>query len=192
MLEKLHAFIALANARRFGITGRVPYGSTVQGDGLEVGENFFASGPVWLEAVTSYEGQRFNPRITIGQNVRTSPRLHISAISDVTVGDWCLFGENVFISDHQHGATSGDHQVGPETPPALRALGGSRPVHIGSHCHLGNNVVVVPGTSIGDGCIIGANSVVSGSIPDHSIAVGAPARVVKVWDGSLRTWRRLT
>jgi len=51
------------------------------------------------------------------------------------------------------------------------------------------NAVIAKGVSIGDGCVIGANSVVTQSIPERSIAVGAPARVIKQWDEKSRRWR---
>lgn len=188
--QGLRAAIARLNARRLGLAGSVPLRSTVRGAGLDVGRGFFASGPVWLEAVTEYEGQRYAPVVRLGENIRSSPRLHISGIDEITIGDWCLFGENVFIADHQHGATTGGEQTGPEVPPALRPLGGARAVSVGARCHLGNNVVVLPGARIGEGVIIGANSVVSGEIPANTIAAGVPARVVKVWDEVERTWRR--
>lgn len=190
ILQKLSSLSARLNARRLGVRGSVPIGSIVRGGGIHIGRGFFASGVAWIEAVTEYEGQRFTPTLRLGDNVRASPRLHISAIHEVVIGDWCLFGENVFIADHQHGATSGEAQTGPDVPPALRPLGGAGSIQIGERCHLGNNVVVLPGARVGSGCIIGANSVVSGAIPDNSIAVGAPARVVKQWDAAAGAWVR--
>ena len=185
----LRAIAGRLNARRFGASGTIPSGSIVRGgDRVQFGTGFYASGPIWIEAVTEYAGAEHTPRITLGNNVRTSPRLHISAIVDVTVGDWCLFGENVFIADHQHGATTGELQSPPDTPPALRPLAGGRPVLIDERCHLGNNVVVLPGAHIGAGSIIGANAVVAGTIPENSIAAGAPARVIKRWDSTTNSW----
>lgn len=188
--QSLSALIARLNAKRLKIRGSVPPRSIVRGRGLTIGRGFFASGPIWLEAVHEYDGVAFSPVVRVGENVRTSPRLHISGIREIVVGDWCLFGENVFVSDHQHGATNGDDQCGPETPPAVRPLAGAHATYIGDRCHLGNNVVVLPGANIGAGSIIGANSVVSGPIPANSIAVGAPARVVKQWDESVLRWIR--
>lgn len=188
--QLLRSILRRVNARRHGVDGSLPAGSLLRGHrgALRIGEKFFASGPVWIEAVSSYEGQDFDPTITIGSNTRTSPRLHISAIEQIAIGDWVLFGENVFITDHHHGATAGPTQFGPETAPALRPLAGAAPVRIGDRCQLGNNVVVLPGADIGDGCIIGANAVVSGKVPAGSIAVGVPARVVKTWDATGRRW----
>ena len=54
-----------------------------------------------------------------------------------------------------------------------------RPVVIGDDCWIGGNVVILPGVTIGRGCTIGAMSVVSRDVPDFSVAMGQPARVVK-------------
>jgi len=55
----------------------------------------------------------------------------------------------------------------------------ARPVHIGSDCWLGANVVVCPGVTIGEGCVIGAGSVVTRDIPPMSFAAGNPCRVIR-------------
>jgi acetyltransferase-like isoleucine patch superfamily enzyme len=52
------------------------------------------------------------------------------------------------------------------------------PVEIGDGAWLGENVVVGPGVRIGRGAVVGANAVVLDDVPDHAVAVGAPARVV--------------
>ena len=54
-----------------------------------------------------------------------------------------------------------------------------RPVVIGDDCWIGGNVVILPGVTIGRGCTIGAMSVVSRNIPEFSVAMGQPARVIK-------------
>lgn len=51
-------------------------------------------------------------------------------------------------------------------------------VYIGKNCFIGNRAFLLPGTKIGNNCIIGAASVVSGNIPDNSIAVGNPAKII--------------
>jgi acetyltransferase-like isoleucine patch superfamily enzyme len=50
---------------------------------------------------------------------------------------------------------------------------------------------VLPGASIGVHCVIGANSVVLSDIPDYSVAVGSPARVVKMYNRSTKRWERV-
>lgn len=54
-----------------------------------------------------------------------------------------------------------------------------KPICIGDNVHIGSNAIIMPGVSIGSNCIIGCGAVVTKSIPDNSIAVGIPARVIK-------------
>jgi acetyltransferase-like isoleucine patch superfamily enzyme len=67
-----------------------------------------------------------------------------------------------------------------------------KPVAIGRNSWLGQNAVVLPGVTIGEHCVIGANSVVNRSIPDFSIAVGTPARVVKTFNRQTKRWEKFT
>ena len=99
IVTKLRSAAARLNALAHGFSGSLPIGSRIHG-GVSIGAGFYASGPVWLEAIREYEGTDYSSAIEIGMNVRSSPRLHISAASRVEIGDWVLFGENVFLSDH--------------------------------------------------------------------------------------------
>ncbi len=62
------------------------------------------------------------------------------------------------------------------------------PILIKKGCWVGQNVIVLPGVTIGEYCIIGANSVVKESIPDKCIAVGNPAKIVKKWEEETQHW----
>ncbi|MFD1392924.1 sugar O-acetyltransferase [Lacticaseibacillus jixianensis] len=53
------------------------------------------------------------------------------------------------------------------------------PVHIKRGCWLGGGVIVLPGVTIGEGCVIGAGSIVTKDVPDHSVAVGNPCHVIR-------------
>lgn len=132
------------------------------------------------------------PCLTIGADVQVNDYVHIAAIEDVTIGDRVLIASKVFVSDHDHGAYGEDrgapHEP-PTTPPAARRLV-ARPVAIGDDVWLGENVAVLAGARIGRGAVVGANSVVTGEIPPESVAVGAPARVVRTWNEEARRWQR--
>ena len=71
-----------------------------------------------------------------------------------------------------------DHTFVKGEPSIMRGPLATSPVRIGRGTWIGERVAILRGSDIGERCIIGANSVVRGRIPDHSIAVGAPARVV--------------
>lgn len=91
----------------------------------------------------------------------------------VTIGHRVLFGPfvSIFAATHEVGVQS--RRDGVEY---------AAPVSIGDDCWIGGNVTIMPGVTIGKGCTIGAGSVVTRDIPDFSVAVGSPARVVKKVD----------
>lgn len=125
--------------------------------------------------------------LSIGENCKLGDYVHIAASKSVTIGNDCLFASHIYISDTNHGDGTED----PRTPPDSRPLS-CVPVSIGACVWLGEGVAVLPGAEIGDGCIIGAHAVVKGRIPPYSIAVGAPARVVKTYNFEKGTWEKVS
>ena len=77
-----------------------------------------------------------------------------------------------------------------ETPIKKQPIVQKKEVYIGDGSWLGENVCVI-GASIGKHCVIGANSVVTKDIPDYSIAVGSPAKVIKQFDFKENKWVRV-
>lgn len=128
--------------------------------------------------------------LRIGKNVKLNQRVHLAVMEKVEIGDDCLLGSNILITDHSHGHYSGEGQSSPFTPPNERPLDIS-PVVIGDRVWIGDNVVVLHGSSVGSGTIVGANSIVKGALPDNVIAAGAPARPIKQWDSRLNQWIRV-
>lgn len=133
----------------------------------------------------SYPIQRFEPRLTIGDRVTSTAALTLAAMHTITIENDVMLAGNVLISDGSHGFEHVDDPY--KYQPMCRIA----PVTIKRGCWLGQNVVVMPGVTIGEMSIIGANSVVTSNIPARSIAIGAPARVVKRWDAALGAWRRV-
>lgn len=155
---------------------------------MRIGRDLHAADNLWLEAVLSYGDQRFAPELLIGESARLSDRVHIACMRRVQIGSGLLTGSGVLISDHTHGSYRGAEHSDPSLPPAQRPLHSAGEVVIGRNVWLGDGVAVLAGTRIGDGAVIGANSVVNGEIPALTIAVGAPARPVRQWDEAQRAW----
>lgn len=128
--------------------------------------------------------------LVIGSEVKFNYRVHIAVLNHIEIGAHCLFGSNILVTDHTHGFYNGDSQTSPALPPNERALD-IAPVVIGERVWLGDNVVVLHGSLIGSGTIIGANSMVKGHIPDNVIAVGIPAKPIKKWNEELKQWIKL-
>lgn len=128
--------------------------------------------------------------LIIGKNCEIGDNVHIVAHQNVIIGDNCLMASKTFISDTNHGDYAGENQSSPNTPPNERNLT-TKPVSIGNNVWIGENVCILPGVRVGSGCIIGANSVVNKDIPDNCIAVGSPAKVVKIYNIEKKSWERI-
>ncbi|HEX4508932.1 MAG TPA: acyltransferase, partial [Burkholderiaceae bacterium] len=167
----------------------VGHGARLQGCGaIFIGDRFYAAPMLWIEAVRKYLDFRYEPVIEIGSNVTCSQFVHIAATARVTIQDGVLIGSRVHITDHAHGTYRGDLQDSPDVPPSRRPPSRGRPVVIEQNVWLGDGVVVLPGVTIGEGTIVGANSVVSRSLPPRVIALGAPAVPIKAYDAQSGRW----
>ena len=143
---------------------------------ISIGDNVMIARNGRVEAWDQYQDKTYSPEIIIGEKTLINENCHIGCIDRVSIGKNCLFGANVMLTDHSHGANRPEEL---KVHPAYRDLYSKGPVTIGNNVWLCENVVVLPGVSIGDNSVIGANSVVTKSIPSNSVAVGNPARVVK-------------
>ncbi len=155
---------------------------------ISIGSNFNAGIHLRLEAVVKHGDVSYAPVIRIGNNVSLSDFVHIAAVELIEIHDWVLVGSKVHITDHGHGLYIGSPGSNPEDHPALRRLSSGRAVCIGANSWIGEMVNILPGVTIGTGCIIGAGSVVTRDIPDETIAVGVPAKPIKHYDRSVREW----
>ena len=130
-------------------------------------------------------------KLFIGANCKIGDNVHIVANKKVIIGNDCLLASKIFISDTSHGSYLGNtYDSNPNIKPDERMLY-SKEINIGNNVWIGENVCVLLGVTIGDGCIIGANSVVNKSIPKNCIAVGVPARVVKIYNSSMERWEKV-
>jgi len=154
-----------------------------------IGHGFVTGVGCRLE-VSSEDYSSRKAKLVIGNNVQINDYVHIAASKKVIIGDNVLIASKVFISDHNHGSYSGDCQDDPRTAPACRALS-SKEVIIGDNVWIGEFVSVLPGVSIGKGSIIGSMSVVTKQIPENSIAVGNPCKVIKHYNEITRNWEKV-
>lgn len=140
---------------------------------IHVGRDVIIQAHGWLAAFERWGVQVFSPRIDIGDHTRIGRHAIITAVEAVSIGEGCLLSEQVFISDHVHQTLPGP------VPPTRQPLVPAGPVHIGRHCFLGIRTVVMGGVTLGDCCVVGANSVVTHSFPAGSVIAGAPARLLR-------------
>ena len=129
--------------------------------------------------------------LKFGENVQMNDYVHITAAKSVEIGDNVLMASKIYISDCSHGSYLGDsNDSNPFTSPIARPLS-VKPVKIENNVWLGEFVSVLPGVTIGQGTIVGANSVVSKSLPPNVIAVGSPAKPIKKFNFETNQWERI-
>jgi acetyltransferase-like isoleucine patch superfamily enzyme len=138
-------------------------------DRIAIGDRVWIGPHAWLE-VGDAGVERDGPLMRLGDGVVLRHHVTISAADSVVIEDDVLIAAWTSIYDS-------DHTLGERGNPIWHPQK-TAPVRIGRGSWLGERVAVLRGADIGHHCIVGANSVVRGEIPDYSVAVGAPARVV--------------
>jgi acetyltransferase-like isoleucine patch superfamily enzyme len=133
---------------------------------LEIGAWTLLEPGVWITAPG-------RARVRIGYGCFLNRNVMIASHELVEIGDHCMLANGCFVSDADH------RHDDPDVPITWQGFTSKGPTRIGDNCWLGANVVVTSGVTIGERSVIGANSVVTHDIPPWSVAVGAPAHVVK-------------
>ena len=140
-----------------------------------MGEHVFLQGPITFH---------YGIHTRIGNHFFGNFNLTIQDDAEVTIGDYCSFGPNVTIVTPVHPLLVDERRYMLDKDGNRMHLCYAKPVHIGNDCWFGANVVVCPGVTIGDACVIGAGSVVTKDIPSNSFAAGNPCRVIRTLDES--------
>ena len=158
------------------------------------GDNVMFGPCSFLFALTHYQGvsmqnperkqkqQIFDSKIEIGHRVTATGALQIASQSEIKIEDDVMFASNVFINDAMHGYKNAID------PYKYQKSCQIKPILIKRGSWIGQNVVILPGVTIGELSIIGANSVVTKSIPKQCIAFGSPARIIKKWNTNAQKW----
>ena len=163
---------------------------------MEIGDDVYIGPNSMLDCMLEYPGpelnppadvkaEQFQPRIVIGNRVSATGGLQLAACQEIVIEDDVLLASNINMTDALHGYSHVD------TPYKFQNMWQIAPIKVKRGSWIGQNVVITPGVTIGEMCIIGANSVVNKDIPDYSIAVGAPARVIKQWSDTDKEWRNV-
>jgi acetyltransferase-like isoleucine patch superfamily enzyme len=168
--DALYSAMAAGGFHSFGARSRILLPFRVgNADKISIGANVLIGPGSWLIVPRRDSA---GPVIEIGDRVRMN-QTSISAVESVIIEEGVGIARGVYISDHAHGFDD------PDLPIRDQPLSIPRPVRICRGAWLGQNVVVLPGVTIGPGAVIGANSVVRTDIPERAVAVGAPARVIR-------------
>jgi len=160
-----------------------PYICMVGLERVSIGKNVNILGGGRIEAVTLYERQSFSPNLVIEDNVFINQHFHCTCAESIFIGEGTSITANCGVFDIIHPYE--DININPR-----KTCIKTKPVYIGKDCLIGMNSVILPGTKLGNHCVVGANSTVAGSFLDNSVIVGSPARVIKRFDQEQGIWRK--
>ena len=133
---------------------------------LEVGAHTLFEPHVWITAPG-------DARVRIGSGSFLNIGVMVAAHELVEIGDHCMFANGCFVTDANHRFDDLDK------PVPWQGFTSKGPTKVGDNVWCGANVVITSGVTVGERCVIGANSVVTEDLEPFTIAAGVPARALK-------------
>ena len=136
----------------------------------ECAKGVYLQGPIYFD---------YGAFTTFGENCYANFNFTVLDICPVTIGDNVFFGPNCMLATPVHPFRYQERNIKYKEDGTAYDDEYAKPITIGSNCWLASNVVVIGGVTIGEGCVIGAGSVVTRDIPANSLAAGNPCRVIR-------------
>ena len=134
----------------------------IKGTGsITIGKFLMSRGPLYLKSVNG-------GKLTIGENVFFNHNCSITCAENITIGNYCMFANNLVVIDHDHKMENGR---------ATSELV-SKPVIIEEGVWCGANVIITKNVHIGTGAVIAAGAVVTKDVPARTMVAGVPAKII--------------
>ena len=173
----------LSSFKRFGNKSTLVFPFRINGAKyISIGKKVHVNEGSWMLAHKILEK---DPVIKIGSGSYIGRFVHIVSVNEIDIKDNVAMADKVYISDNAHNYEDINMLMKEQD---ILDYG---PVVIGENTWLGENACII-GASVGKHCVIGVNSVVTQDIPDYSIAVGSPAKVIKKYNFSTQKWEKVS
>lgn len=168
--DMIFSRLAAPGFARFGEGSRILLPTRLAGARhMSVGRGVLIGAGSWLIVP---EQRAPGPNIILHDRVRMNTT-SISAVERVEIEEAVAIARGCYISDHSHGFSD------PDLPIRDQPIDRVAPVLIRRGAWLGQNVVILPGVTVGRGSVIGAGSVVRSDVPDRTVVAGSPARIIR-------------
>jgi acetyltransferase-like isoleucine patch superfamily enzyme len=185
VIEALHA----VEKRTFGFkafgAGSViaPFPRLVEGAKyVSIGRRCFFGAGLTLSVRDEYLGVRHTPTFEVGDRTIVGHDLLVTCTYAIRIGSAVMVADRVYIGDSQHGYED------PDVPALDQPMTGQAAVAIGDGCRIGVGAAILPGVTLGRGCVVGPNAVVTRSFEANTVLLGNPARPIRVYDRERAVW----
>lgn len=184
ILNFLYKYIFFVKNKNVILKGKLkiknkPLIHIINGSSLILGENVLLN-----SKNTKYHVNIFSPvkiyldkigaKIKIGNNSRIHGTC-LHAYELIEIGENCLIASNCQIFDG-----SGHDTYLDDPKKRIHTIGTIKPVRIGNNCWIGTSTIILPGSTLGNNCVVAAGSVVNGEFEDNSLIGGNPAKFIKL------------
>ncbi|MDQ0903913.1 DapH/DapD/GlmU-related protein [Paenibacillus sp. V4I7] len=134
-----------------------------------------------IELIENYMNNKYKPNFVMGNDSQIHQNCHITCAGNISIGNNVIITANVTITDIIHPYEDTNMPINFQEIKVGE-------VNIGDQTYIYNNAVILPNVKIGKHCVIGANSLVNKNIPDYSVVVGNPARIIRQFDNTIKQW----
>ncbi len=149
---------------------------------IRIGSRCFIGSNATLWVCEEYLGQCYEPVFELGDRSMVGRDVVVACILSIRIGASVTIADRVFIGDCYHGYEQ------PDVPILDQPMSGAAPVEIGDGSFVGVGAAILPGVTLGTGCVVAANAVVTRSFGPNTVLLGNPARPIRAYDRERNAW----
>lgn len=149
---------------------------------IEIGDDVLVHHNAMFSVVEEFNGRRHEPRLRIGSRTNIGYGIWFSCVGEIEIGEAVLMSHNILIADSYH------EYHDPARAIIDQPMAEPKAVKVENGCYLGAHVAILAGVTVGEGSFVGANAVLTQSVPPNSVVAGNPARVIRRLDRERGEW----
>ena len=185
VINKIFRFIYSFSFKKLGHKSVLSVPFLVEGAKyISIDKKVYVRSNAWMSALSQENNKSDDVKLSIGESTYIGRNAHIVALKNIRNGKNVLIGDKVYIPDN--------YQVFDriDLPYKDQGIGFKSEVVVGDGSWVGENVCIIS-SKIGKQCIVGANSLVIDDVPDYTMVVGSPARIIKKFNHHSNIWLRV-
>lgn len=160
----------------------VPPATILSPHRIRIGDEVLVLEGVTFSLVEEHRGRRYEPSLSIGDRTLVGRDVWFSCVGRIEVGAEVLIGHRALIADSFHEYADRERAI------LLQPMAPPRTTRISDGASIGPGAAILSGATVGRGAYVAANAVVAGHVPDHGVAAGNPAEIIRRPSGEKGAW----